>query len=202
MHIKTPDHGLDSSFEKGLFLTFPSFKTQATVGLDDIYLDMTPCTNESTSNISITMSSDLGSVYCRDITQKDQLSVDDIPLDNILKELRRYYHDVKTQRQLGLPVPSGFRPQSTYQRQIVIHTPPRKSAKGIGVTESMVPLLENDTTDDLPSTPVHSNKSSDILESSVCANTDSSDIPPFIPIIRSVDKPSSSLPNCISMTEI
>ena len=43
IHIKTPGHGLDSSFDKGLHLTFPTFKTQALVGSDDIYLDIHPC---------------------------------------------------------------------------------------------------------------------------------------------------------------
>jgi len=42
LHIKTPSHGLESSFEKGLYLQFPNFQTKAMIGEDDIYLDMLP----------------------------------------------------------------------------------------------------------------------------------------------------------------
>jgi hypothetical protein len=41
-HIKTPDHGLDSTYDEGLYLKYPDFQTQAIVGSDDIYLDMLP----------------------------------------------------------------------------------------------------------------------------------------------------------------
>jgi hypothetical protein len=42
LHVKTPHHGLESSYENGLFLQFPQFKTQAIIGDNDIYLDMVP----------------------------------------------------------------------------------------------------------------------------------------------------------------
>jgi len=38
-HIQQPQHGLESSFEGGLFLKFPNFTTQAIIGQDDIHLD-------------------------------------------------------------------------------------------------------------------------------------------------------------------
>jgi hypothetical protein len=38
VHIKTPGHGLESSFDKGLNIHFPDFSTQALIGTDDIYI--------------------------------------------------------------------------------------------------------------------------------------------------------------------
>jgi hypothetical protein len=37
LHIKQPQHGLKSSFEEGLHITFPQFTTKALVGNDNIY---------------------------------------------------------------------------------------------------------------------------------------------------------------------
>jgi hypothetical protein len=38
LHIKTLKHGLESSFEHGLFIRFPNFQTKAIIGQDDIYI--------------------------------------------------------------------------------------------------------------------------------------------------------------------
>jgi hypothetical protein len=190
---------LDSSFEKGLFLTFPSFSSKAIVGSDDIYLDMTPCLSENHSGNASSTPLDLESTFCRDITQRDHLSDDTCKHDNILKELRCYYQDVKSKRKIGLPVPAGSRPQSHYQRQIILHTPPRKSAKGS--TNPFLDLSSDVPSDDPTLTPVHSNRTVDILSADPTIQAYKDDTPPFIPIIRSVDIPSSSLPKCVSMTE-
>ncbi len=37
-------HGLHSSFEDGLYIVFPDFKTKALLGHDDVYLDAVPVT--------------------------------------------------------------------------------------------------------------------------------------------------------------
>lgn len=42
LHIRLPDHSITSSFDKGLFVHFPTFTTQAIIGTSDIYLDTTP----------------------------------------------------------------------------------------------------------------------------------------------------------------
>jgi hypothetical protein len=42
LHIQHPRRGLHSSFEKGLFLTFPNFTTKALIGDHGIYIDMVP----------------------------------------------------------------------------------------------------------------------------------------------------------------
>jgi hypothetical protein len=45
LHIQHPRQGVHSSFEKGLFLTFPNFTTKALIGDHDIYIDMVPLRN-------------------------------------------------------------------------------------------------------------------------------------------------------------
>ncbi len=45
IHIQHPQHGLHSSFEKGLYIVFPEFQTKALLGTDDIYLDAIPATS-------------------------------------------------------------------------------------------------------------------------------------------------------------
>ena len=42
LHIKQPQHGLQSTFDQGLHIKFPLFHTQALVGTNDIYLPITP----------------------------------------------------------------------------------------------------------------------------------------------------------------
>jgi len=46
-HIQTKDHRVESSYEDGLFVIFPSFKTKAIIGTDDIYLDFLPISSET-----------------------------------------------------------------------------------------------------------------------------------------------------------
>lgn len=42
LHIKSPNHGLESTSDQGLFLNFPTFSTRAIIGATDIYLDVSP----------------------------------------------------------------------------------------------------------------------------------------------------------------
>jgi hypothetical protein len=42
LHIKQKDHGLQSSFDTGLLLNFPTFQTPAIVGSNNIYIDALP----------------------------------------------------------------------------------------------------------------------------------------------------------------
>jgi hypothetical protein len=56
LHIQSPGHQLESTFEDGLLIVFPSFKTKAVIGSHDIYLvacplssTNLPSTNETTA---------------------------------------------------------------------------------------------------------------------------------------------------------
>jgi hypothetical protein len=63
IHIKTPNHGLESSFDKGLILHFPDFSIPALIGHDNIYLDMQPVSNVP-PNSSSTLDSPITASYC------------------------------------------------------------------------------------------------------------------------------------------
>lgn len=111
-------------------------------------------------------------------------SVETKTLDKLLSSLREYYKEVKTRRQLGLDVPAGFWVSSSIEKDYKFFTLPRK---GLPIDESF-PASSDDissTTSTIPTTPISHQ------------STDSS----RIPIIRCVDKPSTSLPNTISFSE-
>jgi hypothetical protein len=63
-HIQSPGHSLESSYEGGLFINFPTFKTKAIIGQHDIYLDVHPLSN----NISQDNQHSSSPLLCRDIT--------------------------------------------------------------------------------------------------------------------------------------
>jgi len=119
LHVKTPNHGLESSYENGLFIKFPQFCTKAIIGDDGIYLDMVPAdlSNMNNSSFDTTAKVDT-SDFCRHTTQlNSDIQKETIHLNNILKDLRQYYASVKTKRQLGFDVPAGFRQDDDLQRQ-------------------------------------------------------------------------------------
>jgi hypothetical protein len=132
LHIKSPDHGLDSSFENGLlYLKLPSFTSKAIIGSDDIYLDMSPLCHDTTSFHSLPNNFDSTptTIVCRSDTEINKLTNENTQLDDIVGQLCGYYCEVKSKHQLGLPVLAGFRLQSSHQQQFILYTPPRKSAK-------------------------------------------------------------------------
>jgi hypothetical protein len=203
LHVKTPNHGLESSYENGLFIKFPQFCTQANIG-DDIYLDMVPAdlSNMDNSSFDTTAKVDT-SDFCRHITQlNSDIQKETIHLDTILKDLRQYYASVKTKRQLGFDVPVGFRQDNDLQRQFRSHTLPRHLSLEESQSTSTDKVLL-DTSLDSISLPLQLG-SSITLELLPIIDHDStvpSPEPLPIPLVRSVDKPSTSLPKHMSMSE-
>ena len=126
LHIKTPQHGLESSYENGLFVNFPHFQTKAIIGEDDIYLDMIPVVSDSKLFHNSTVDEpEISSNFCRQITQlTSDINVETEKIDNILQDLRKYYSTIKTKCQLGLNVPAGFRRDTNHQQQIKQFSPP------------------------------------------------------------------------------
>jgi hypothetical protein len=103
LHIKYPGHGLQSSFESGLFVSFPNFTTKTLVGEHDIYLNMIPIgsSDHSQGGASSNISLPLLSVPEENVSRNIKLFQSDLQretdyLDNLLEELRTYYHTVKT----------------------------------------------------------------------------------------------------------
>jgi len=181
---------LNSSFENGLFIGFPNFVTKALVGEHDIYIDARPkfteyMSSDSDSSSVITTLPD--HLVCRKLQDfQSRLSNETTYLDNVLLELRRYYDTVKSKRQLNMEVPAGFRQESVHSRNLLSYL------------NSNTHLTDYPTSLEL--TETLSEPTSTSLESST-SNTNSSSSTVVTPIIRSVDKVSSSLPKSVTMSE-
>jgi len=117
---------------------------------------------------------------------QSRLSNETTYLDNVLLELRRYYDTVKSKRQLNMEVPAGFRQESVHSRNLLSYL------------NSNTHLTDYPTSLEL--TETLSEPTSTSLESST-SNTNSSSSTVVTPIIRSVDKVSSSLPKSVTMSE-
>ncbi len=199
-HIKTPGHGLDSTFEQGMYLTFPTFKTKAIIGSDDIYLDMIPHSFSTMlpPHESAGMTS-TDSEFCRHVTEPGILISPEAKIDkNTLQDLHYDYDTVQLKRSLSQIIPPGFRSSSGHQQQFILHTPPRKSADADLISQSDT---ENHLLENLTSNPIQNNRSVSLDSVLSGEQLSSCNSTPFIPIVRSVDKPSSSLPKTIAMSE-
>jgi hypothetical protein len=118
-------------------------------------------------------------------------------IDRLLNSLREVYGIVKTKRQLGLEVPVGFRHDTNHSQNYRYATPPRKSESIPSIPfESIQHLLDDSLPVSTPDTPVHSN-----VSTSADTSTKLPTPPPYIPLVRSVDKVSSTLPQVITMSE-
>jgi len=189
IHIQSPGCAVHSSYDDGLSIIFPEFITKALIGYNDIYLNATPKPKLSGSqplNSSGDNShhSDIASTLCCHMSDfQCALTSESTKVDNILHRLHQYYQDVKTRRQLDLEVPAGFRQQSNHQRLLSIHP---------------VPVVENISSGDAPEQIIETSS----MDVSVCPDSVtnlSSQLP--VPILRCVDKPSSSLTSKITYTE-
>jgi hypothetical protein len=92
-------------------------------------VDMQPLATRSVniSNTSVTSDS---SSFCRKLSEfHENIEQETKQLDNILRDLRKYYSQVKTKRQLGVEVPAGFPQDSTLKKQFTGHFPPKTSSK-------------------------------------------------------------------------
>jgi hypothetical protein len=194
LHVKCPNHGLQSSYDHGLHISFPTFTTQAVLGEHDIYLNAVPgnTTIKCPSLLPPTSTSSTTAIssICRHIKSASSvLCTESTQRDNILTSLRQYYDDIKTKRQLNFEVPAGFRREGYFQRMV-------RDVKN----SSRVDLPSDDCLRNPlpPTTPIHADDSQDINFSDSLPNESS---PVSVPILRCVDKPSSHLPARITLTE-
>jgi hypothetical protein len=198
-HIKQPNHGISSSYETGLHITFPAFQTAASVGNDDIYLNVFPWPDNKSSTANISYHSvptdhvqDQG--ICRHVSHITSTSIKDMKTsDHLLKELHDYYDDVRQQRKLSLPLPSGFRQQTNLQRMYQSFTPPCKSATSddqANISTEQTTNISSSTAQTLPSLHQSSEDS--------CTNNS---VESHVPILRCIDKVSSHLPSTITFSE-
>jgi hypothetical protein len=143
-------------------------------------------------------------MYCRNITQfQDDLLQETKQLDNILCHLCHYYKEVKMKRQLGLEVMAGFRASTDLQKNFNTFTPPRRSK-----STQTLPSIDSFTVSDPVNLSCLSDTSSNIvLESTSHTDSTNESVPcpshgsHHKPIVRSIDKASTSLPDKITMSE-
>jgi hypothetical protein len=195
VHIKQQQHGVYSSFDDGLFLKFPSFTTKAIVGRNDIYLDAVPFSDNIYSTLNSSMEFSVPPCCRHIIQQPSDTGTSD--QENILQSLRQYYTEAKTKRQLNLDVPAGFRPRSRLQKVFNLFAPPCKT-RSADATDT--PILGNTSFTinvGSPTVTTFSSLSTDSPDSITNPSTNVN-----VPILRCVDKPSSSLPSkIITFTE-
>ena len=175
------------------------------MGNDDIYLNAIP----HLDNPTLETLSQEPTVRRDMMTTSDEIKSHSGSGDNLLRDLRHYYCAVKTKRQLNMNVPAGFRQSSQEQKDFHQFLPP-KSNFPLPPTSSAFSHLSTinestehnvnlgdttlnehsgivgDTTLDLTSEP------SPVTNSSSTMNA---------PILRCVDKCSSSRPSCITFSE-
>ena len=160
-----------------------------------IYIDGIPSsTNNIQLNHSYTPSSTMS--VCRSINQfSDGVKVESEKVNNLLNALQQYYSEIKTCRQLNFEVPAGFRQKNQYQKMC-------HDAHIYHLSQSDPPAYDTSIDDStlLPGDyqevpPMHNNT----MASTNVATEESSNIQ--VPILRCVNKVSSSLPSRITMNE-
>jgi hypothetical protein len=136
---------------------------------------------------------------CRSLTENNSTTIiKPTKQDNILAQLRQYYQEVKTKRQLNFDVPAGFRRDTVLQKNIkeaiaAVSSP----VENLGYFSTDPPILSDEcllSIESEASTPATQN----VLQPAPLPNSSSSLL---VPLIRCVDKPSSSLPSRITLNE-
>jgi len=121
LHIWQPEHDLDSFFEGGLFLKFPTFTTKALIGRDDIYLDVVPGSHTLIAAHLPNSFTSTSVPVCQKLSDfQTDLQSESSYLDLLLEKLREYYTTIKTKWQLNFDVPAGFR-KTTQNQQNILH---------------------------------------------------------------------------------
>ncbi len=65
VHTQLPNHGVYSSYEDGLFLQFPDFRTKAVIGSDELYLDALPLNMSLLEEPTIPFQDEQARLTCR-----------------------------------------------------------------------------------------------------------------------------------------
>jgi hypothetical protein len=78
-------------------IIFPQFCTKATLGINDIYLDALPLHHhQNIDSASSSVSTSQTDHFCRNLKDfTDDVTKETKYLDNLLKNLRQYYKEVK-----------------------------------------------------------------------------------------------------------
>ena len=103
VHIQRPDHAVHSSFDDGLSIIFPDFKSKGIISHDNIYLNAMPiCSKSIILDVSpysnFTDTDNKSSLeFCKHVTQfQTDVSLESSKVDNLLANFCQYYKDIKT----------------------------------------------------------------------------------------------------------
>ncbi len=139
---------------------------------------------------------DTSKTVCRNITQfQEDLEKESHSIDSLLQHLQKYYSTVKTKRQLNLEVPAGFRQSSLHKRNLSLLKQLSKLPDGHHILQESTQASDLGLETNPLSTIDHSQQDSLQDDTHISSST------VFSPIVRSVDKPSSSLPHTIRFLE-
>jgi hypothetical protein len=88
LHVQSPFHKLESTFDDGLYIIFPDFKTKAIIGSHDIYLGATPVVFNSSHEYDSILPLPESSLPCYHVTNfQSDIDFETHQLDNILRDL-------------------------------------------------------------------------------------------------------------------
>jgi hypothetical protein len=177
------------------------FQTTAIVGSADIYLDALPHPdNKIDCNFVSLLSDTVPTSPCCHSTIPSTDKVIQKRDPNLLKSLRQYYSTVKTKRQLNLNVPAGFCQSSDLQKDFHEFLPAGKLRSSDSMSSDQ--LQELTIASNLLASEIESPDTTTVpsptIESIPVTNNSSL---ARVPIIRCVDKTSTPLPSCITLTE-
>jgi hypothetical protein len=204
IHVQLPNLGLKSSFDQGLFLEFPTFQTKAIIGKSDLFLDALLLPENITKQQSSTTVQYSNEVCCHISNFQQDVLCETDHLDHLLFSLRQYYATIKTKRQLQLGTPAGFRQLSQHQKLYLMHGQNIKSLDDefLSSTSSDTATFPEDSSFTIPLNTDVSTSTLELLDESLLPpNTNLPQHTAPIPLIRSVDKPASSLPIMITVSE-
>jgi hypothetical protein len=179
-----------------LHIVFPGFRTNAILGTHDIYINAVPdLTTKCSLHIMDTLDQTVSSSVCCEIKQfSNEVHFESEKVDNLLTTLGKCYQDIKTKCPLNLEVPDGFCQDNNFQRMIQDATLLNTTTQPLDLLSSLD--IDMESTTDTISTDQHSSELSSALTS---GHDNISQI--RVPILRCIDKPSSSLTSKLTLNE-
>jgi len=171
---------------------FPTFTSKALIGRDDIYLDVVPGSHTPVAAHLPNSITGTSVPVCWKLSDfQTELQSESSYLDSLLEKLREYYTTIKKKWRLNFDVPAGFQ-KTTQHQQNILHSK-QLTAEHQFSHDSSLDTIDTASSSSLPLKPSSQQVST--------SDTNLSSNSVYSPIIRSVDKPSSSLPHIITLSD-
>jgi len=138
---------------------------------------------------------------CRSINHfSNEVKLESAKVDNLLAQLHRYYNEVKTRRQLNLEVPAGFRLNTAFQRMChdtQLYLQSQSQADCGDLLPASEHTFSESSVNQLPTT----DSLSESYQLPIPTMPTDNQSHALVPILRCIDKVSSSLPSRLTMNE-